>query len=82
MYNFKYKNLMKDLFIGALAVAVGVYVEKKYKVCDKIAEQVKNFTGKDSTYEVPQNPELVIDTKDTTPIECAKKVYDVILSHI
>lgn len=47
MYNFKYNNLMKDLFIGALAVAVGIYVEKKYKVCDKIAEQAKNFTGKD-----------------------------------
>lgn len=32
---------MKNLFIGALAVAAGVYVEKKYNVSDKIAETVK-----------------------------------------
>lgn len=67
---------------------IEVYVSTDFETCCErdpkglYKKDIKNFTGKDSTYEVPQNPELVIDTRDTTPIECAKKVYDVILSHI
>jgi len=52
---------MKDLFIGALAVAVGVYVEKKYKVCDKIAVQVKNFTGNDLFDMDDEEPQVEVD---------------------
>jgi bifunctional enzyme CysN/CysC len=29
--------------------------------------ELKNFTGIDSPYEVPENPELIIDTSRTTP---------------
>lgn len=52
---------MKDLFIGALAVAVGVYVEKKYKVCDKIEVQVKNFTGNDLFDMDDEEPQVEVD---------------------
>ncbi|MGN1172298.1 MAG: hypothetical protein ACI4SO_00770 [Muribaculaceae bacterium] len=32
---------MKDIIIAALAAAAGIYVEKKFKVCDKIKEQIE-----------------------------------------
>lgn len=38
---------MKDLLIGVLAVATGIYAEKKYHVSDKFIEQVKKYTGQD-----------------------------------
>lgn len=38
---------MKDLLIGVLAAATGIYVEKKYHVSEKVIEQVKKYTGKD-----------------------------------
>ena len=33
---------------------------------------VKDFTGIDSPYEVPDNPEVIIDTKNKTVAECAQ----------
>lgn len=42
-------------------------------------KQIQNFTGKDSTYEEPHNPELVLDTVNETVEECAAKVLDQIL---
>lgn len=38
---------MKNLILGLLAVATGVYVEKKFNVSDKIADQIKKYTGRD-----------------------------------
>jgi len=35
------------------------------------AGQLKNFTGIDSPYESPENPELRIDTTQMTPDEAA-----------
>lgn len=52
---------MKDLFIGTLAVAAGVYVEKKYNVSDRIAEQVRKYTGKDLFDTDNREPLLDID---------------------
>ena len=40
------------------------------------AGEIKNFTGIDSGYEVPENPELVIDTGKLSPRACAEKVVD------
>ena len=34
--------------------------------------EVKDFTGIDSPYEVPDNPEVIIDTKNKTVAECAQ----------
>jgi len=36
--------------------------------------ELKNFTGIDSVYEVPENPELVLDTASSSPEEAAAKV--------
>lgn len=38
---------MRNLFFGALAVAAGIYAEKKYNVSGMIAEQVRKYTGVD-----------------------------------
>ena len=35
---------------------------------------LKNFTGIDSPYEAPENPELRIDTTTTTPEEAAEAI--------
>lgn len=53
---------MRNLLIGALAVAAGIYVEKKYNVSGKIAEQVKKYTGKDmSDTEEYEEPVVEVD---------------------
>jgi bifunctional enzyme CysN/CysC len=40
--------------------------------------ELKNFTGIDSPYETPENPELVIDTSTKSPEECAIAVWSLI----
>src|SRR5438876_782136 len=39
-----------------------------------LAGEIKNFTGVDDPYEVPENPELVVNTLDETPEESLGKV--------
>ena len=38
--------------------------------------EIKNFTGIDSMYEAPENPDLHILTSDTTPQQAAKMIID------
>lgn len=62
-----------------------VYVKADINTCMErdpkglYKKQIQNFTGKDSTYEEPHNPELVLDTVNETVEECAAKVLDQIL---
>lgn len=64
---------------------IEVYVNTDFETCMKrdpkglYKKQIKNFTGKDSSYEEPLNPEIILDTEKYTPYECAKQVYDVIV---
>ncbi|MEO6693944.1 MAG: adenylyl-sulfate kinase [Ignavibacteria bacterium] len=37
--------------------------------------EIKNFTGIDSPYEAPENPELTIDTSTQTIEECSEKIF-------
>ena len=37
--------------------------------------EIKDFTGIDSPYEEPLNPELVLDSKNQSVTECAQKVF-------
>ena len=43
------------------------------------AGQLKNFTGIDSPYEAPENPEIRIDTTAMTPEEAADLIIDRLL---
>lgn len=67
---------------------IEVYVSTDFETCQQrdpkglYKKEIKNFTGKDSSYEEPLHAELVIDTVDTTPTVCAKQVYDAIIAQI
>ena len=36
--------------------------------------KLPNFTGIDSPYEMPENPEIILETINSSPKECAKKI--------
>jgi len=71
------KFFRKDEFIE-------VYMECPLEVCEardkkgfyKKAKEglIKEYTGVSSPYEPPENPELVINTKNYTPKECVLKI--------
>ena len=41
--------------------------------------ELKNFTGIDSPYEAPENPEITVNTVDMTPVEAAEYIISQIL---
>ncbi|MFO7900281.1 MAG: adenylyl-sulfate kinase [Planctomycetota bacterium] len=43
--------------------------------------ELKNFTGIDSPYEIPENPELIIDTSAMTAEAAADRVIDALRAH-
>jgi len=43
--------------------------------------QIPNFTGVDSPYEAPERPEVVLDTTEGSPEDCADRLIDYILKH-
>ena len=64
---------------------VEVYVNTDLETCMErdpkglYKKDIKNFTGKDSGYEEPENPEIVLDTKKYSQRECAKQIFDYIM---
>ncbi len=67
-----------EVFIDTpLAVAEERDVKGLYKKAR--AGNLKNFTGIDSPYEAPANPEIRIDTTTTTPEEAARLIVDALL---
>lgn len=64
---------------------IEVYVDTDLKTCMErdpkglYKKQIQNFTGKDSAYEPPLHPELVLDTVKYTPCECAEQVFERII---
>lgn len=64
---------------------IEVYVSTDIETCMKrdpkglYKKNISNFTGKDSTYEVPERPEIVLDTIANDPIQCARIVMDKII---
>lgn len=67
---------------------VEIYVKCPLKVCEERDVKglytkarkggLKNFTGIDSPYEEPENPEIIIDTSLMSIEESVSKVYDLI----
>lgn len=45
------------------------------------AGQIKGFTGIDDPYEAPENPEIVIETENTTPQDAAKRILSYLTEH-
>ena len=67
---------------------IEVFVDASLDVCEQRdpkglykkarSGEIKNFTGLDSPYEPPENPELVIDTLDLT----VEQAVDAIIGYI
>jgi adenylylsulfate kinase len=45
-------------------------------------EKISNLTGVDDPFELPENPDLVIDTQKTTEADATQILLDYILSHL
>jgi len=64
---------------------IEIFVEAPIEECERRdpkglyararAGEIRNFTGIDSPYEPPDNPELVLNTVDSTPDELADRVF-------
>lgn len=67
---------------------IEVYVNTDFETCMErdpkglYKKNISNFTGKDSGYEAPQNPELVLDTVANDVTECAQLVMNKIREFI
>ena len=44
--------------------------------------EIKSFTGIDSPYEIPKNPDLLLDTEMWNEEECAEALFSAVLSKI
>ena len=65
---------------------IEVYCKASIKTCESRdvkglykkarSGDISNFTGISSTYEVPTNPEIVIDTKNTSVEFCTQQIID------
>lgn len=43
------------------------------------AGQIKNFTGIDSAYKMPENAEIVVDTVTATPQDCVDPIISYLM---
>ena len=69
-----------EIFIDtSLAVAEARDVKGLYKKAR--AGQLKNFTGIDSPYEPPENPDLHIDTTQISPEQAADRIVEYVLGN-
>ncbi len=65
-----------------------IYIRASFETCQKrdpkglYKKEISNFTGKTSSYEVPEHPELVLDTEAYSVEECVQQVLDYILDKI
>jgi adenylylsulfate kinase len=41
-----------------------------------LAGEIKQFTGIDDPYEAPEDPEIRLQTKETTPDDCARQILE------
>lgn len=63
---------------------VEIYVKADIETCKKrdpkklyekaLSGEIKNFTGIDAPYDIPQNPDIVIDTKNNSPEESVLQI--------
>jgi len=70
---------------------IEIYVQASVETCEKRDPkglyakarrgEIKHFTGIDSDYEEPLNPEVVLDTDNSTAEECAEQVITYLEEH-
>ncbi|GHE80421.1 adenylyl-sulfate kinase [Thalassotalea profundi] len=70
---------------------IEVYIDTPIEVCEQRdpkglykkarAGEIKDFTGIDSTYDVPLSPEIHIKTEQLSVAQCAEQIVAYLLSH-
>lgn len=81
------RRMARDLMTGAEFVEI--FIDTPLEVAEKRdvkglykkarAGELKNFTGIDSPYEPPKNPDIRIDTTQMTPEDAAEHIVDIVL---
>ena len=67
---------------------IEVYVKADWETCKSrdpkglYQKNINNFTGKDSAYEVPEQPEILLDTERFSASQCADLVFQYIKERI
>ena len=77
------KNILKDDYFE-------VFINCPFDECARrdvkgiykkaLAGEIKNFTGLDSPFDAPENPDLQLDTHLTSQDECLEKLMEAVLS--
>lgn len=84
---------LRDLARGILGADLfEVYINASYEACEKrdvkglyakaAKGEIANFTGKDSGFEPPQDPDLTIDTENTSVEDSAFELLEVVRNRI
>lgn len=83
------RQLVRDLM--ADGEFVEIYMNTPLKVCEQRDPkglyqkarkgEIKHFTGIDSEYEVPKQPEILLNTAECSVEECALMVIDYLQTH-
>jgi adenylyl-sulfate kinase len=63
-----------EVYVHATVKEIAAHRDPKGLYKKALAGEIKNFTGVDDPYEVPENPELVVNTLEETPEESLAKV--------
>ncbi len=84
---------LRDLARGLLGADLfEVYVKASYELCEKrdvkglyakaARGEIRHFTGKDGSFEPPQNPDLVLNTETSTVEDAAFELLEAIRERI
>ena len=84
---------LRDLARGLIGADLfEVYVKASYEACEKrdvkglyakaARGEIKNFTGRDNSFEPPQNPDLTLDTETTTIEDATFELLEAIRERI
>ncbi|SEK45966.1 adenylylsulfate kinase [Colwellia chukchiensis] len=85
----------QDRALAASKLSAGefieVFIDTPIEVCEQRdpkglykkarAGEIKDFTGIDSSYEAPENPQIQIKTADQSIEQCAQQVVDYLIEH-
>ena len=84
-----------DRAMAAEMLAAGefieVYIDTPIAVCEQRdpkglykkarAGEIKDFTGIDSTYDIPQKPTIHVKTAENSVLQCAEQIIDYLIAH-
>jgi len=82
----KDRDRAREIHQAADLPFIEIFVDTPVEMCEERdpkglykkarAGQLKGFTGVDDPYEAPLHPELVLDTVELSPADCAKKIIE------